>query len=397
LLLTVAALFAACLAVAAHAQVPLPNPNVPLLTNGSVYAVARLSDGSTVIGGQFSRVNGVARANMAKIKPDGTLDLAWNVSTENRVNALAVDASDNVLIAGEFSAVNDTQRLFLARVSGTGAGTLDPYWNPAPNGSVNTVVIDANQKILVGGLFNHVGQQDRLHIARLSASGAGDADATWNPSADASVLRIVPDASGNIFVAGLFEAIGGQTRHYLAKLSATGTGLADATWNPAVQGTVYALAPDGAGNVFAGGYFTKIGGAQRSNLAKLSASGAGDAVGGFSPSVSSIVEDLLVDGATLYVVGDFQTINNYIVGGVARLAVADAALDMNWNARTNSTVLAVAPGAGGTILIGGGFSTVDGDLAGGFAAIDANGVAVSKATPMRPALPMRSCGSRTAG
>lgn len=382
--LTVAAAFAACFAVAACAQVPLPNPNVPLLTNGIVYAVARLSDGSTVIGGQFTRVNGVARKNMAKIKPDGTLDLAWNVATENRVNALAVDVVDNVLIAGEFIAVNDTQRLFLARVSGNGVGTLDPTWNPAPNGSVNTVVIDASQKILIGGLFNHVGQQDRLHIARLSPTGAGDADATWNPSADASVLRIAPDTSGNVFVAGLFETIGGETRHYLAKLSASGTGLADATWNPAVEGTVYAIAPDGAGNVFAGGYFTKIGGSQRSNLAKLSTSGAGDAVGGFSPGVGSIVTGLVVDGATLYVVGDFQTINNYIVGGVAKLAVADAALDMNWTARADSTVEAVALGSGGTVLIGGGFATVDGELAGGFAAIDANGVAVRKATTDAP-------------
>lgn len=53
--------WAATWAVAGLAQAPLAKPNLPLLVNGTVRAVAPLADGSVVIGGAFSMVNSVPR------------------------------------------------------------------------------------------------------------------------------------------------------------------------------------------------------------------------------------------------------------------------------------------------------------------------------------------------
>ena len=383
ILSTVIAALAACFASAAFAQVPLPNPNVPLLTNGVIYAMVRLPDDSTVIGGSFSKVNDVPRANLAKVLSNGSVDPTWNPSTDDRINDLAVDAAGNVIIAGEFNLVNNTQRLFLAKLSGTGAGALDLTWNPTPYGSVNTVAIDAGGNVVFGGLFVKVGTTDRPHLAKVSGTGAGTLDATWNPTADATIFTLAIDASGNIFVSGAFENIGGQTRHYLAKLSGTGQGLADATWNPGVTGYVLALTPY-AGDVYAGGYFTNIGGQNRSNLARLSGSGTG-AAAFWQPQVSSIVEDVAVDGAgTVYVVGDFGVINNWIVGGIARLSGVDGAVDTNWIARADSTVYSVVLDGTGKARVGGAFSTIDEAPAGGFVIVDANGDAIAHATTDAP-------------
>jgi len=377
------AALAACFATAAFAQVPLPSPNVPLLTNGVVYAMVRLPDGSTVIGGSFSRVNDVPRANLAKVLSNGSVDPAWNPSTDDRISDLAVDASGNVIVAGEFNTVNNTQRLFLAKVSGTGVGALDLTWNPKPYGSVNTVAIDAGGNIVIGGLFVQVGTTDRPHLAKVSGTGAGTVDPTWNPTADATIFSLAIDATGNIFVSGAFDNIGGQTRHYLAKLSGTGQGLADATWNPGVTGYVYAVTPY-AGDVYMGGYFTNIGGQNRSNLARLSGSGTG-AAAFWQPQVSSIVEDIAVDGdGTVYVVGDFGVVNNWIVRGVAKLSGVDGSVDTNWLAKADSTVYSVVLDGTGKVRIGGAFSKIDEAPAGGFVVVDANSDAVAHATTDAP-------------
>jgi len=380
---TIVAVLAACFAVAGYAQVPLPNPNVPLLTNGVVYAVVRLPDNSTVIGGSFSRVNDTPRANLAKLKPDGTLDPDWHADTDDGVNALAVDANGNVIVAGEFYSVSNVSRFFLAKVSGTGTGTVDPIWNPNSNGSVNTIVIDGNGKIIVGGLFAHIGGQDRQHIARLSGSGAGDADATWNPSADATIFALAVDGSNNVYVSGSFEQIGGQARHYLAKLSGSGTGLADLSWNPGVTGYVYALTVY-SGAVYAGGYFSNIGGQPRTNLARL-ADSTGAALSGWIPGVNSIVEDIAIDaGGNVYVVGDFSVINSWIVDGIARLSGIDASVDLSWNPKADSTVYSIDLDGSGDVRVGGGFVNVDSQPAGGFALIDSNATTIAAATTDSP-------------
>jgi len=347
--------------------------------------VAALPDGSTVIGGSFSKVNDVSRSNLAKVLPNGTVDPNWNPGTDDRINDLAVDAAGNVIVAGEFTVMKNTQRLFIARVSGTGNGALDMTWNPVSYGSVNTVAIDANGDIIAGGLFANIGGQPRLHIAKLSGSGTGAADPTWNPSADASVIRVAIDASsGNVFASGVFEQIGGQTRHYLAKLSGSGQGLADATWNPGVTGNIYALTAY-AGNLYVGGYFTNIGGQPRSNLARLSGSGTGAALAGWTPQVSSIVEGIAIDaGGTVYVVGDFGVINNWIVPKMARLSGIDGTVDLNWKPKANSTVLAVVLDGSGNVRVGGGFSTINNQPAGGFAVIDAAADMIAQATTDAP-------------
>ena len=69
--------------------------------------------------------------------------------------------------------------------------------------------------------------------------------------------------------------IGGQTRNHIAALDAS-TGLATA-WNPGADGRnrrngdVGALAVSGS-TVYAGGYFTSIGGQTRNHIAALDAS-----------------------------------------------------------------------------------------------------------------------------
>lgn len=356
------------------AQAPLSKPDLPLLINGHVLAVAPLADGSVVIGGSFSMVNSVPRTHLAKLAPDGTLDPDWAPQLDDEVRALATDASGNVYVGGLFSEVNGQSRWNLARLSTSGTGALDPVWNPQVSGSVNAVILDGYGNVLVGGIFSLVNGVSRPHIARLSSLGAGLVDPIWNPSPDGVVTEIALGPAGSVLVAGGFSNIGGQARVNLAKVSESGSGLADPTWNPglAANAQIRALTTDATGKVYVGGYFTTIGGQTRPNLARLAGDGTG-AADSWHPGMGGFVLDVGIgpDGM-IYAVGDFVVADSLYVNGIARISPTTADVDPAWRPLgADSTVMVVRFAADGDALIGGAFKAIEGQEAAGFVRIDA--------------------------
>ena len=80
------------------------NPNV----NGGVLAIVVQPDGKIVIGGNFSTVtpNGgtpVVRNNIARLNPDGSLDLAFDPNANSPVYALALQSDGSIVVGGEFN------------------------------------------------------------------------------------------------------------------------------------------------------------------------------------------------------------------------------------------------------------------------------------------------------
>src|SRR5207248_9846602 len=114
-----------------------------------------------------------------------------------------------------------------------GQSALDGF-DPNANGLIRVVVVQPDGKILLGGDFTTLSPNGgvavtRNRIARLNPDGT--LDAAFNPSANGTVRSIAVQADGKILVGGFFNganSIGGQTRNYIARLDAT-TGLADSS------------------------------------------------------------------------------------------------------------------------------------------------------------------------
>ena len=82
-------------------------------------AIAVQSDGRIVIGGDFGNYNGAYRGNIARLKPDGSLDetfINFNSGANGRVSALALQTDGKVIVGGFFSTVNDAVRGGVARL-----------------------------------------------------------------------------------------------------------------------------------------------------------------------------------------------------------------------------------------------------------------------------------------
>ena len=290
-------------------------------TDGPVRCALVLPDGKILIGGSFTTVGGLARRALARLNADGSVDAGFNVAVAGgdipQVLCFAYQADGQIILGGSFATINAAGRANLARVSATGA--LDSGFAPNPNFDVNCVAVNGDGMILIGGRFTQVGVVLRNSLARLKATGEVDPD--FNPDVTGPVLALAQNSYGSLFatiyIGGRFTAVGGTAINNLAKLY--GDGSLAPNFNLGVSGanlvtTVYSLALQANGNLLVGGDFLQIGGLNRNSLAQI-AFGSVDAF--FTTEANAAVHSLALqaDGRAL-LGGAFTMITNGAVGSV---------------------------------------------------------------------------------
>jgi uncharacterized delta-60 repeat protein len=95
--------------------------------NGQVNVLTLQSDGKLIIGGSFTSVNGLAHYTLARLDNNGSLDSTFNYNTCNDtdsfgVYSVALRADGAAIIGGDFAKVNGVARKRIARIH---TGDLD--------------------------------------------------------------------------------------------------------------------------------------------------------------------------------------------------------------------------------------------------------------------------------
>jgi len=331
---------------------------------GTVTEIAAAPDGSAFVAGTFVRANAQFRGNLLKLTPSRTLDPDWNPAPDGPVRDLTLDSSGRPIVAGDFQRIGGLARTRLARLAATGTGAADAQWDPAPSSLVLAVAAGPAGVVYAGGLFSTIGGVPVPRLAKLSATGV--VDLSWLPIPSSTVQQLAVDpATAAVYVGGTFSFIGAQSRSGLAKIDGSGSGLADAAWNPAPNGEVRAFAFDGSGKVYVTGAFTSIGAQSRNYIAKLSTSGTGTADSGWNALVptgflrpNSVAIDPL--GAVL-VGGRFDTIGGQARQAIAKLSPATGLADPGFDPGAAFDVNVLAALSDGTVLVGGPFTTIGGE------------------------------------
>jgi uncharacterized delta-60 repeat protein len=237
-------------------------------------------DGRLLVGGLFNSLGGLPRLNLGFFSPDGTFDptaYAGKGALGNYygVSCVASMADGRIVIGGNFTNVNGTAVSGVARLHPD--ASRDPTFDigTGPDGRVVALALQADGKLIIGGLFTNVASQVRIKLARLNVNGS--VDLTFNPvlggaSVELDALAVQP--SGRIVVGGFFRSVNGTAITNLARLNPDGT--LDTTFaiGTGPDNGVLALAarPDGA--VAVGGYFQNINGQYAPGLALLDVNGA---------------------------------------------------------------------------------------------------------------------------
>ncbi len=352
------------------------SPNV----SGTVFAIARSGPELTVAGaftssdlyatGSWTRYAGVPAVQTPVSVASPRL---FTGATTPNVFAVVIDG-DAAFVAGDFVAAGGVAHRRLAKVDLLG-GTVTS-WSGGVDAAVRALAYDAANGVLYAG-GDFVVANGSTTRNRLAAFDATTSSLTsFAPNVNNVVRTLALDASsGTIFVGGDFSgasSLAGATRNRIGALS-TATGAVTA-FDPNANGIVRTIAVDPNGGIaYFGGDFTQVSGSTVARNRLAAASMATGAPNAFDPNVAGVVRTIALDstGATLYLGGDFVTVN----GATARSRLAAVAtatgVATTWNPNSNASVYSVVVDAGSNrAYVGGAFTSVGATTRNRVASID---------------------------
>jgi hypothetical protein len=327
---------------------------------GAISALARLPDGSRIVGGVFERAGGATRRNLFRVAPDGAFDAGWAVDANGTVRALAY-ANSSIYVGGAFTTLGGVTRAGLGRVSDTTPPVVDASWNPATAAEIRAIVPSGAQ-VYVGGSFTAIGGLTRHAVARLSGTGTGVADATWNANVAAGgfVYTLALAPGGPLYLGGVFTTIGGAAREYIARVGSA-SGAVDVAWNPTPSNLVIAIDADASGSTYIGGWFESVSGIGTGRLARLLPNGTVDTTWSSGISLANVNALARAPDGSVFAGGAFTFAGGLARNRVAKLSPVGGAADPGWNPNVgaaNTTVDALVLGSDGVLTLGGTFTSV---------------------------------------
>jgi uncharacterized delta-60 repeat protein len=359
--------------------------------NGTVRAMLAGTNGSVIIAGDFTEVNGVPRGGLARLLQDGTLDAAFaaGAGADGPIHCI-VATSAGYYIGGDFLNFDGQARGRIARITST--GELNPAF--APGAGANATVrclrstTSSSATVWAGGDFTSMRGIGVGYFAILRGDGTfasefgSDSFVSSSNKANGKVLAFA-EASQGIFIGGEFTAWGGTNAGRLVRISSSLTNLKAGGFN----GPVTALLGGTNGGSFSEsvicfGSFTQYAGQSRNGFAQITIS----TLGSSAPLVLRESQNSLTGGAVRCAVrgaltnsfaftqvwtgGDFTGFNGYPAQGVASFeeAIPFSSLESynllaprytsNQAMLPSPAVLAMARGPGDRVYVGGSFSKI---------------------------------------
>lgn len=253
--------------------------------NGYVTALKLQSDGKILIGGSFTTVGGSSHYHLARLNSDGTVDNNFTPYVTDTVWAIDIDNSSSpgpyIVIGGSFQYVNQVAKNRIARVRQSDAqldsSQFPPDWNSAFNGTVLALKLggSSSYRVFTAGSFTTFGGESVPYCTHLDNGGLR---VDYNGTANATAESLALDGNGNILLGGQFTEVsdsnGTYSRTRICGLSSSSGEVDQDFVPPTIGGTgasVKAIAVQPNEDIVIGGTFTTINSTTYNRLARLKA------------------------------------------------------------------------------------------------------------------------------
>lgn len=280
--------------------------------NAAINEVALQPDGKILIGGDFTTYAGVGRNHLARINSDGSLDETFVVGTglNNGVSGLGVQTTGKIVVAGSFSSYNNVQTARILQLNNDGSldTTFGTNIGSGPNNAIAEILLQPDDKILLGGDFTTINGATRNRVARINSDGSLDTAFSpgTGPNLGQRTFALQPD--GKILLGGDFTTYAGVDRGHVARINSDGS--LDTTFDvgSGASNLVSAIAVQNDGKILVGGQFGVYDGINVTRLARLGGTTVSWADGDTSPKGFSflITSDNLSENDEQFVL----TLNN---------------------------------------------------------------------------------------
>lgn len=243
---------------------------------GAVFTINIQNDDKIVIGGVFPNYSGVQVNNITRLNPDGSIDPSFYVGfgADNVINCSAIQSDGKILVGGDFMTIyNNNTMNRIARLNTD--GSLDNTFNIGygANGSIKALAIQPDGKIIIGGSFGYFNVVPRNNIARLNTDGS--LDLTFNPGMGTNgiINTINIQSDGKIIIGGAFGYYNLIANNGIARLNTDGS--YDNTFNtgsgigPINNAGLNTIAIQSDGDILIGGNFTSYNNIGRNRIARI--------------------------------------------------------------------------------------------------------------------------------
>lgn len=322
--------------------------------NGSILRSIKQADGKIIIGGNFSKFNGISKSGLARLNTDGSLDFSFDSGSVftyySDIKSINIQNDEKILVSGYTGIYGGFVRLNID-------GTLDTTFNSLfDSNEVYCAEVQADGKIIVGGKFASYNGIQRNNILRLNNDGS--LDTSFNPGLGAlyglaelnypytsntkiTNINIRPD--GKIIIIGNFTAYNGVSRAHIAKLNEDGS--LDLSFDPGVGfgfdnnnnniGVVNSISIQNDGKLIIGGGFNSYNGTTANGLIRLNIDGSIDNNFNVGPGFSYVFTSIITNNTNLLQ----GIINCTLIRDDGKIVVGGEFSNYNWINRKNVALL----------------------------------------------------------
>lgn len=350
--------------------------NVGTGANNTVSAIAVQPDGKIIIGGNFTNYNGVAKNRIARLNSDGSLDVSFTgTGANNLVAAIVLQSDGKIIIGGNFTTYNGTAKARIVRLNSNGALDTSFVTGTGANALVSAIVVQPDGKILTGGSFTTYNGSTVNRLARLNTDGSVDAGFILGTGASDYILTIVLQSDNKIVIGGNFVTYNGVTANKITRLNADGTLDTGFNSGTGANNVVRSMIMQSDGRIVVGGSFTSYNGVVQNRIIRLNNDGTLDSGFNSGTGLNNLVAAIALQSNNEIIIGgSFTTCNAVSRNRLARLNT-DGSLDFTFitDKGANNTVRSVIQQPDGKILIGGVFTLYNGIARSGIARLNADG------------------------
>jgi uncharacterized delta-60 repeat protein len=150
---------------------------------------------------------------------DPSFDTGVPVGFDGGVNTLAIQADGKIIVGGGFTSYQGESANGIIRLNSD--GSIDTSFNISDgfdSGTVYTLAIQADGKIIVGGWFNGYQGESANRIIRLNSDGSIDDTFDMGTGFDLYVYTLALQSDGKIIVGGVFSSYQSQPAGYLIRI-----------------------------------------------------------------------------------------------------------------------------------------------------------------------------------
>ncbi len=340
--------------------------------NSRVYALA-LFGNTLYVGGIFTKAGGLAAQGIAQFN---TVTQAWSTvggsvltpTNATTVSALTVDGAGHLYMGGHFTGVGSVSAMNVAMWNGTAWSALGHGLGDSTM-HVYSLWASSSTDVYAGGDFTI------LYVPYVSAGVAHWNGSAWSGlgggtynSTYKSVNAVVVSGS-QVYIGGDFTQVDDSTSHAVNHFAVWNASTPSwSTLGGGMDASIYTLALDAVGHVYAGGQFNHADGLNETKISVwngsfwhvMSTTGA--------TGMDNDVSALYMQGNDLYAGGSFVVAGGYVANRVARWNITSPGW-IGLGSTTNSSITSLAR-SGNTIYAGGYFIGAGGAPAAGVARWD---------------------------